>query len=381
MKNDIRRAIIAVLMIMMIFAIVTPSYSQSSNSDNPFEKMYSKKVIIRDDDVDARVQRDPSICLKWLTNFTIEKNIKVTYGVIVGNETFSDNAELVDYLNGLDKTHFEIATHGYVHEPFKNMHYEGQYSLIENATKTIENYLHIKPYTFITPFSSDDENTSKVCEDLGYHSFSSGSAYPNDNVVDFQIDKCLEYNWSQDPLPHYSFEDLKQSFDNFCSSNNEFYVFVMHHHTFLNKKNGTLNQTLVNNFEDFIDYVKTKNVEFMTIEQAYRWYVDKDGIIYNQTKNGYMIDFGECEYNHTIRFTSPENWQGKKIVVLDTTTNKVVGKYDANYFEFTGVKGHLYEITTEKKSAINDNLQYGLMLAGVVVIISIIIVYHKCQKK
>ncbi|MDI6917673.1 MAG: hypothetical protein QMC80_07760 [Thermoplasmatales archaeon] len=36
MKNDIRRAIIAVLIIVMIFATVTPSCSQSSDSNNPF---------------------------------------------------------------------------------------------------------------------------------------------------------------------------------------------------------------------------------------------------------------------------------------------------------------------------------------------------------
>lgn len=355
--------------------------SEATDSDNPFEKMYCKKVIIRNDDVCANI--DPSICLKWLTNLTIEKNIKVTYGVIVGNETFSDNAELVDYLNNLDKTYFEIATHGYTHEHFKGMPYDEQYSRIENATKTIENYLHIKPYTFITPFSSDDENTSKVCEALGYHSFSSGNAYPNDNVVDFKVDVCLEYNWSQSLPEHRSFNSLKNDFDDFYNSTDEYYVLCMHHNTFWYKNKTTLNQTRVNNFENFVDYMKTKDVEFMTIEEAYEWHVDKDRITYNQTKNGYMIDFGECEYNHTVKFMSPEDWQGKKITVLDTTANSVVGEYELTYFEFIDVKGHRYEISTEKKSEINDNLQYGLMVAGVVALISIlcISIYYKRQKK
>ena len=166
----------AYLVIVMFIGTIPLSlhatdFEESPNSDNPFEKMYCKKIIIRDDDVDARNQRDPSICLKWLTNFTLEKNIKVTYGLIVGNETFCDNMELVNYLNNLDKTHFEIATHGYTHEHFKGMPYDEQYSLIENATKTIEGYLHVRPCTFITPYSTDDENTSKVCAVLGYHSF------------------------------------------------------------------------------------------------------------------------------------------------------------------------------------------------------------------
>ena len=269
--------------------------SGPSESESPFDKMYCKKIIIRDDDVDARGQRDPSICLKWLTNLTLEKDIKVTYGLVVGNETFCDNTKLVGYLNNLDKTHFEIATHGYTHEHFKGMPYEEQYSRIENATETIEYYLHARPYTFITPYHDDDENTSKACEALGYHSFSSGRAYSNDTIVDFTIDKCLEYNWSQDPLPHHSFEELKLSFDNFYSSYNEFYVFLMHHHTFLDKEKGILNQTFVNNFENFIDYMKTKNVEFMTIQQAYEWYVDKDKIIHNQTDSGYIIDLENCE--------------------------------------------------------------------------------------
>ncbi|MDI6917672.1 MAG: DUF2334 domain-containing protein [Thermoplasmatales archaeon] len=343
--------------------------------------MYCKKVIIKDDDVDARDQRDPSICLKWLTNLTLEKDIKVTYGVIVGNETFCDNMELVDYLNSLDKTHFEIATHGYTHEHFKGMPYDEQYSRIENATKTIENYLHVRSYTFITPGSNDDANTSKVCEALGYHSFSSGRAYPNDNIVDFKIDACLEYNWSQSPPEHCSFNSLKNNFDDFYNSTDEYYVICMHHNTFWYENKTTLNQTRVNNFEDFIDYVKTKNVEFMTIEDAYEWEVDKDRIIHNQTKNSYIIDFGRCEYNHTVKFTSPENYQGKKIVVLDATTNNVIGKYDANYFEFTGVKGHRYEINVEKESEINDNLQYWVIVAGVVVMLGIVGIYYKRQKK
>ncbi|MBU4502814.1 MAG: DUF2334 domain-containing protein, partial [Nanoarchaeota archaeon] len=262
-KKEICRIVVVCLLIMIVFSTATPSSPQSSNSENPFEEMYCKKIIIRDDDISAKWQTDPSICLKWLTNLTLEKNIKVTYGVIVGNESFSDNMELVDYLNNLDKTHFEIATHGYTHEHFKGMPYDEQYSRIENATKTIENYLHIKPYTFITPFSSDDENTSKVCEALGYHSFSSCNVYPNDSVVDFKVDVSLEYNWSQDPPEHRS---LKHNFDDFCNSTDEYYVLCMHHNTFWYKNKTALNETRVSNFEDFIDYVKTKNVEFMTIE-------------------------------------------------------------------------------------------------------------------
>jgi len=379
---------VAYLVIVMFIGTIPLSlhatdFEESPNSDNPFEKMYCKKIIIRDDDVDARNQRDPSICLKWLTNFTLEKNIKVTYGLIVGNETFSDNMQLVNYLNNLDKTYFEIATHGYAHEHFKGLPYDEQYSLIENATKTIENYLHIRPYTFITPFSSDDENTSKVCEALGYHSFSSANAYPDDNVVDFKVDVCLEYNWSQSPPEHRSFNSLKNSFDNFYNSTDEYYVVCMHHNTFWYENKTTLNETRVSNFENFIDYMKTKNVEFMTIQQAYEWYVDKDRIAHNQTENSYIIGFGNCEYNHTVKFTSPENWQGKKIIVFDITTNKVVGEYNTNCFEFTGVKGHRYEISVEKKSGINNNLQYEPLVVGVVVLISIvfIFIYYKRKKK
>lgn len=232
---------------------------EKTAQESPF---FVKKVIIRNDDVGGKV--DPA--LEWLTNLTIEKDIKVTYAVIPA--VLQNHPETIRYLNDLDRAHFEMATHGYHHIHFGELPYEEQYSLIEKGTKIMEENLHVKPYTFIPPYGSSDVNTTRACMILGYHSITDMRSRPS-YITDFISDFSWESNWSIRPVSHNSYQEFKNRFDEFYNSSDEFFVDLLHHGTFYDES-GQLNETLVNQFEKSIDYMKNKNIEFVTIEQAYQ---------------------------------------------------------------------------------------------------------------
>ena len=296
--------------------------------ENPFKETWCKKVIVRNDDVGGKV--DPA--LRWLSNLTVEKDFKTTYAVIPA--VLQNHPETICYLNNLDKEHFEMATHGYHHIHFGELPYEEQYSEIENGTKVMEEKLHVRPYTFITPYSSFDVNTTKVCRSLGYYTIS--NAGPPSYVTVINHDFGWESNWSTHPVSHRSYQDFKNSFDNFYNSSDEFFVDLLHVGTFYNES-GELNQTLTNQFVKSIDYMKNKSVEFMTFEEAYEWIIDKPNIRFGKLNESvYFIDLANCQYDHTIKFISPSNGNGD-VFVTDISTGERIGIYE-NIFKFTGKK-------------------------------------------
>jgi len=299
--------------------------------DNPF---YSKKIIIRDDDIGDFLYY-PS--LEWISNVCINKDIKITLAVIPA--TLVNNSETVDYLNQLDRKYFEFATHGYEHTIFQGVPYEKQYSLIDNGTKIIEEYLNYTPFTFVPPKGSGDVSTTKALRFLGYHSITDMIGYPS-YVVNFRSD--LAYDKQYTPVKHQSLEDFKNSFDIFYNSSDEFYIVFLHDWTFLDNE-GKLDEVNASEFEQAIDYIKGKNVQFMTIEEGYQWYIDESRIRTGMVNNyEYFIDLRACSYNHTIRFNSPISWNGEIRLIGVTTENEEL--YYQNIFEFDGTKGHLYEI-------------------------------------
>lgn len=298
-------------------------------NDSPF---YCKKVIIRDDDIGDSL-RLPSI--EWISELAIRKDVKVTFAVIPA--TLVNNSETIDYLNQLDRKHFEFATHGYEHIHFRGIPYDKQYSLIEKGTNVMEECLHYKPYTFVPPSGSGDVNTTKACRALGYHSITDMIGYPS-WVVDFRSN--LEYEVNYHPPEHHTFEEFKSSFDSFYNSSDEYYIVYLHDWTFLNEE-GKLDEAKAQGFEKVIDYMKSKNVQVMTIEEAYEWHVDENVIRTGMiNENAYFIDLKECRYNHTIKFSSPSSWDGR-IILRDITIGEETMFYK-NVFE--GIKGHLYEI-------------------------------------
>lgn len=298
---------------------------------NPF---YCKKVILRADDI-SNPDHLPS--LSWIANLTINNDMKLTFAVIPASITY--NVETAEYLNQLDKGYFEFAAHGYKHTEFKGLPYEEQYNLIENATRAVEEYLHYKPFTFIPPYDSSDVNTTKALSALGYHSITNMKDHPC-YVVDFISDIEYETGWDTPPPEHRSVEEFTNSFDEFYDSSDDYYIIVLHDWTFLDEE-GNLNETRTHRFEEIIDYIRSKHVQFMTIEEAYQMRIDEDVIKTGMiNESGYFIDLQNCSYNHTIKINPPSSWKGTVYLVNDTTGEETV--LDDTIDEFDGIKGHFF---------------------------------------
>jgi len=217
--------------------------------------MHPKKVIIRNDDVD---KVDP--VLLWLSDIVMKKDISITYSVIP--KYILLHPGIIEYLNGLDKDHFELATHGYGHvgEEFSRMSYERQVDLISNGTRIMEEAFHKRPYTFVPPFIESSNITEKICMDLGYHTLST----PRFEDINF--------NWESyrpEGIFYHRFQDFKDRFDAFYNSYDEFFIIMMHHPVWFNKTTG-INETVCKDFEKSIDYMKSKDVDFITSEQMYQ---------------------------------------------------------------------------------------------------------------
>lgn len=301
--------------------------------DNPF---YNKKIIVRDDDIGNSEYFES---VKWISNLCIEKDIKVVMAVTPA--VLVQNPTIIDYLNSLDREYFEFATHGLEHIHFKGLPFEQQYALIQNATDIMIEHLNYVPYTFVPPQAQGDVNTTKALRLLGYHSITDMIEYPS-YVTNFRTDFGFETQY--DPPKQRSYNEFKENFDLFINSSDQYYILLLHDWTFL-KSDGTLDTTLTNVFENCIDYIKSKNLQFMTIEESYQWNTDefsiKTGMV---SEYKYFIDLKECRYNHSIKFNTPVNWT-RNIFILDVTSG-VNSSYQQDIISFEGTKGHLYEIFT-----------------------------------
>lgn len=300
-------------------------------TNSPF---YCKKIIIRNDDVgDSRYINS----VKWISDLCINSNIKMVFAVIPAN--LINNSKIVNYLNSLDREHFEFATHGFEHIHFQGLPIEKQQSLIENGTKIINEYLNYKPVSFVPPQSSSDVNTTKALRLLDYHCITDMLGYPS-YISNFINDFAFETQYN--PPKHHNFEEFKNNFDKFYNSSDEYYMLTLHDWTFLDEQgNLDLSQTYI--FENAVEYIKNKNIQFMTLDDSYQWHIDeytiKTGMM---SEYKYFIDLKACRYNHSIKFNTPISWNGN-VYVLDNI-NGTITTYLQRVFEFEGEKGHLYEI-------------------------------------
>lgn len=320
-----------------------PAPAEIAIEESPFKNMAGKKVIIRNDDVGDATDA----ALQWLSNLIVSRNVKATYAVVPA--WLPDHPEAINYIKNLDEKHFEMGTHGYAHvKSLEGMPYDEQYSLIKRGTELMEEYLHVRPYTFIPTRSSDDVNTTKVCQALGYHSISTSHKFPTSYVADFAMqDFSWEESWENCQVSHYSYADFKRVFDDFyfhgeSRSSDQFFVVLLHHFTFRDES-GQLDSTLTSDFEKSIDYMKSKDVKFMTIEEAYQWYADEPGIVVGKVnESAYFIDLTACQYDHTVSFHSPPGWGGS-VLIKDFSTGEET-QIHKGVFKFDGMRGHYYEI-------------------------------------
>jgi len=236
------------------------AYLSNLNLNKQIENGHSKIVVIRADDF---YEITPG--WEWLTDLTKSKDFGATYAAI----PYWLNQTTVTALKQLmDENKIEIATHGF--KKLAGLSYQDQYNIINQSTNILTKDFY-RPRTFVPPNGADDQNTLDACNALEYHVVSGDYVSGVQSITEFVPDFEWESNWT-DPknVPHVSFSNFKFAFDKFDKSSAKAFIIVLHPNEY-EDKNGTLKTGEANAFEQSIDYMKGKNVEFMTMDQLYRW--------------------------------------------------------------------------------------------------------------
>ncbi|MGB9211640.1 MAG: DUF2334 domain-containing protein, partial [Halobacteriota archaeon] len=194
--------------------------------------------------------------------------------------TENSSATFVDYLQPLVSSGlFELAQHGYEHcdnsklygitvpTEFRGMPYYEQERLIADGSSLMQNAFGVAPTTFVPPFNTGDENTLKVLNELGFTVYCSypgefgsttsvgGLTITGGRAID--IDTPSTYNslvsQTEPLLKNTSVNDI---------------VITYHNWKYENSTTGDVNTTMVNILSQYIQWLKTNNVEFTTLSGA-----------------------------------------------------------------------------------------------------------------
>lgn len=307
--------IISILSLLLLFAsIPTPCNARSTKG------VESQRVMFRDDDVTPWTLN----ALKAVNQVHTEAGVPVTLGVIparsfsaqtqspplqdsgstrssgiierapvtldvtqplalqspnrTSNSSF--NSPFAEYMRSLASSGlFELAQHGYDHRDnskqygvsvpseFRGMPYAEQYALIEGGRSLMQSAFGAAPTTFIPPFNTGDENTLKALAELGFTVYSSysGEFKPTSEghltfepqQVSLDVDKGSENN---------TFEFLVGQTEPLLNDSGVHDIVVEYHNWFFKADQGEgVNATKLDVLRDYIQYLKTKNVMFTTL--------------------------------------------------------------------------------------------------------------------
>ncbi len=244
---------------------------------------HAKRVMFRDDDV-TPMSLD---ALKAVNQVHIDEGVPVTLGVIparsfpvqtqCGNYVNNSSSEMfVEYLRSLASSGlFELAQHGYEHcnnsklfgvpraSEFREMPRYEQYRLINEGRSLMEQAFGAPPTTFIPPFNTGDENTLKTVSALGftvYSSFEGEFGPTSGGHLTFRPETLVISD-------NATFESLVRQTNTLLNDSrvNDI-VIVYHNYNFeANPPADGVNATKVEVLRHYIQYLKTNNVEFTTL--------------------------------------------------------------------------------------------------------------------
>jgi peptidoglycan/xylan/chitin deacetylase (PgdA/CDA1 family) len=235
-------------------------------------------VVFRDDDPQPYWE---SQALRDLNEVFIEENVPVTHGVVPATENggHSPNSNFAEYMRELKANHpdlIELSLHGYTHNTdlsdwkggseFAGYSYDWQYNRLEQAKDAFENAFGEAPATFIAPGNTYDRTTARALGDLGLIAASGNTlvssefggrtgAFPGEHVYHI-METTGFYTWSENRFR--STAELKQAFLEKIQSSG-IYVQMLHYHHFTN-------QARLDQLRELIQYMKSKNVYFTTLE-------------------------------------------------------------------------------------------------------------------
>jgi peptidoglycan/xylan/chitin deacetylase (PgdA/CDA1 family) len=303
MKRGAKSQLLIILFILVLSLLLqTPPASNAQVTSGA----QVKRVIFRDDDVTPMTLSE----LKALNQVHIDEGVPVTLGVIpaqsfpalaqgqCGHIVVSEDssATFVAYLRSLTgRSMFELAQHGYEHcnnrgrynlsvaSEFRGMPYSEQYRLIEEGRNAMQSAFGAAPTTFIPPFNAGDENTLTALSNLGFTVYSSytGEFTPtNRGNLTLKPQSLTIYqnetfeslvNQTEPLLSNPSVNDIVIIYHNWRfpvdRTADAVDAVTFHSLTFpVNRTAGAVNASETEVLREYMQYLKTKNVEFTTLD-------------------------------------------------------------------------------------------------------------------
>lgn len=231
-----------------------------TNESYQLGKPYEKTIILRMDDVQGYLWKDVSI---KLIDTILEKNMSVSLGVIPMRESITMN----NYLRGkASDNRIEIVQHGTYHslDEIQKISDDEAYSLTKIGKEKMINNLGIVPITYIPPYNSNGENSTRVLKRLGFKIFSSG---PNKfvfdgNIIDIGFDTQTKLSSSTKLIPLESIiDDCKLSL-----KNKNLCVIMIHPQDYVGNDDKTLDEGKYNEFRAMLDELKKLDVKSVTFK-------------------------------------------------------------------------------------------------------------------
>ncbi|OIB55622.1 DUF2334 domain-containing protein [Natrialba sp. SSL1] len=305
-----RQLLSSALVVMVLLAGITGAISvmpmlesepATVAAGEPEWEEYDSIVLFRNDDVQAWYNQDE---LRDVNQVFIDEEVPVTLGIIPdtnGEAPLTDDPDLCTYLQSLETDYpgqFEMALHGYTHEPvtefygaseFGDLPADEQRERLEAGEELLDECVHSPSSTFIPPMNTYDETTVSVLEDANYTTVSGGSWFtdahfdgnetvfedgdlvhipetqPFENWTAYE-ERVLEAEESADNnesdeivVPFEDLETLTDSFDE-AHAANDVHVVMFHYQYFTTDER-------VEQLELLVQHTKDEDAGFLTIEQ------------------------------------------------------------------------------------------------------------------
>lgn len=280
--------------------LLTGTYTVSLASADPYEGKHI--IILRLDDLQSKTTG----AFEWVLNTALEKNVKVSFGVIGDNlEDSACNQRFIDFMKYTDSLGMEIWHHGYIHTntEYKGSSYEKQLESFKRTYELMEQKCGISMHTFGPPYNVSDNTTIKMITENfpGINVFM--SVTDSDNLA--SQTKLNDRIIIESTTGIIDYEKFETSYESAVAKNRKCSVILGHP--------AQWNETSRQYFLDIIDFLKARDCVFMT---PYEYYCYKNNI---SMSAGTPMDFNDHAYvmlkNHFVDFvTYPE---------IDAESNKV----------------------------------------------------------
>lgn len=255
-------------------------------ADSEWEE-YDSIVIFRNDDIQPWYNTDE---MRAVDRVFIDEGVPVTLGVIPnpgGELPLADDEETCEYLGSLQEGHpgqFEMALHGYTHQPETDFHGGSEFGGLspdEQSERLVRGGAMLEECvepsgTFVPPMNTYDQNTTRVLAEEGYTVVSGGDWFTDEY---YDVDEEDDYfraggithvpenqafeDWDAYDGGEVPFEDtetLTESFDE-THAENGVHVQMLHYQYF------TTDERL-EQLRELIRHMKaTDDVGFMTVGQ------------------------------------------------------------------------------------------------------------------